>query len=92
MGNFIIPQVIRKASPSPPLQLILLVSVPDIVGPEIEVGFFLIVVKADMAIDSAPKVTVFVKFGPVALDVYQRRGNQNLSGRGSFMGRGVPAG
>jgi hypothetical protein len=92
MGNFIIAQVIGIASPSAPTQFILLVSVPHVVGPEIEVGFSGIVVKADMAIDSVPQVAVFVEFGPVALDVYLGGGKRNLSPQVSILGKGVPAG
>jgi hypothetical protein len=92
MGNFIIAQVIGIASPAAPTQFILLVSVPHVVGPEIEVGFSGIVVKADMAINSVPQVAVFVEFGPVALDVYLGWGKRNLSRQGSILGKGVPAG
>ncbi len=63
-----------------------------IFGPEIEVVFFPVVVKADMAINSVPEVAVFVEFGLVALDVYLGRGNRNLSGQGSLLGQGVRAG
>jgi len=65
---------------------------PRILSPEIQVGFFGIAVKADMAIYSIPKVAVFVKFGPVALAVYLRRGNRNLSTQVLFLGEGIPAG
>jgi hypothetical protein len=92
MGNFIIAQVIAIFSPAFPIQFILLVSVPDVVAPEIEVGFFRIVVKADMAIDSALQVTVFVIFGPVALDVYLSRAKRYLSRQDSFLGQGLRAG
>jgi hypothetical protein len=92
MGSFIIVQMIRIASLFAPTQFILLVSVPDVVGLEIEVGFFSIVVKAEMAIGSVPKVAVFVKFCPAALDVHLGRGKRNLSRPGSFLGNGVPAG
>jgi hypothetical protein len=92
MRNFIIVQGIGIASPIAPTQFILLVSGPNVVGPEIEVVFFRIGVKADMAIDSVPQVAVFVKFGPAALDAYLGRGKRNLSRQGSFLGNGVPAG
>jgi len=91
MGNFIIPQMKFKVPPTSPLQLILLVFVSHVVGPEIEVRSVPLGMKADMAIDSAPEVAVFVKFGPVALDVYPGWSNGNLSGQDFFLGRGVPA-
>jgi hypothetical protein len=84
--------MIPKASPSPPIQFILLIFVPDIASPEIEVGFPPMVAKADIAMHSIPEATVFVKFGPVALHVHLQRDSRKFSGRGSFLGRGVPAG
>lgn len=91
MGNFIIAQMKFKVPPTSPLQLILLVLGPHVVGPEIEVRSVPIVAKADMAVDSAPEVAVFVKFGPVALDIDPGWSHGNLSGQGPFLGRGVPA-
>jgi hypothetical protein len=85
-------QGIGIASPFAPAQLILLVSPPDVVGPEIEVRFFRIVVKADMAIDSASQVAVFVEFNPVALDFHLGLAKRSLSRQGFFLGEGVPAG
>ena len=92
MGSFIIVQMIRIASLFAPAQFILLVSVPDVVGPDIEVGLFRAIMKADMAIDSVPHVAVFVIFGPVALDVYLSRAKRYLSRQDSFLRQGLRAG
>ena len=92
MGNFIIAQMKFEGSPTPSLQLILLVSPSDIVGPEMEIIFSGIVAKLDTARDSVVEVTVFVKFSPVSPDVYLGRKNRNLSGQGSFLGGGDPTG
>jgi hypothetical protein len=92
MGNFIIAKMKREASPSPPIQFILLISVPHVFGLEIEVRSVSIVAEVDMAMDSVPKVAILIKFGPVTPHVYLQRDSRNLPGQGSFLGRGVPAG
>jgi hypothetical protein len=70
MGNFVIAQMKCKGSPTPSLQLIPLVSTPDIAHSEIEIIFSGLVAKPDIARDSVAEVTVFVKFALVSPDVH----------------------
>jgi hypothetical protein len=92
MGNFIIVEMVPNASPFPPAEFVLLISVPDIVGPQIEKGFFCIVAKDDPTMPSTPDVAVLIKFGPISLDVHLQQDSRNLSGPDSFLRRGAPTG